>query len=192
MYMNQALMTTPIDIECEIRSFVTDGEYAELLGQLKRTAMYAGQDEQVTYYFTGNGDPDLRIQRNANGAKIWYKGGKMHEEARQEIEILCNGDGDFKRLEDLFLALGYRVSIKWFRTRHIFKIGSVTVTLDDTKGYGKIIEFEKICLEDEREDALTELKLKMNELGVAPTPKEEFDRRYADYKENWRSLTGEA
>ena len=185
-------MNTPIDIECEIRAFVTDGEYAALLDRLRTIAMYAGQDDQVTYYFEGNGDPDLRIQRNAHGAKIWYKGGKMHEDARREIEILCHGDGDFEKLESLFLALGYRVSIKWFRARHVFKLGAITVTLDDTKGYGKIIEFERICLEHDREAALIELKLKMNELGIAPTPKEEFDRRYAEYKADWRSLTGEA
>jgi len=185
-------MTTPIDIECEIRAFVTDGQYGELLDKLRSIAVYAGQDDQTTYYFEGNGDPDLRIQRNARGAKIWYKGGKMHDDARREIEILCHGDGDFGKLENLFLALGYRVSIKWFRARHIFKIGDVTVTLDDTKGYGKIIEFEKICREHEREAALAELELKMGELGVVPTPKEDFDRRYAEYKKDWRSLTGEA
>jgi predicted adenylyl cyclase CyaB len=185
-------MTHPIDIECEIRAFVTDGEYAGLLERLKAIAIDAGQDDQTTYYFEGNGDPDLRIQRNGHGAKIWYKGGKMHEDARREIEILCRGDGDFEKLEALFLALGYRISIKWFRARHVFKLDGITVTLDDTKGYGKIIEFERICQEHERDAVLTELKLKLNELGIVPTPKEEFDRRYAEYKANWRSLTGEA
>ena len=184
-------MPSPIVIECEIRAFVTDDAYAALLDELRRSATYAGQDDQVTYYFAGNGDPDLRIQRNAAGAKIWYKGGKMHEEARREIEIPCAGD-DFGKLEQLFLALGYSVSIKWFRTRHAFKIGDMTITLDDTKGYGKIVEFERLCLEREREAALTELRLKMSALGVAPTPKEEFDRRYADYKARWRELVGEA
>jgi len=116
----------------------------------------------------------------------------MHEDARREIEILCHGDGDFEKLESLFLALGYRVSIKWFRSRHVFKLDGITITLDDTKGYGKIIEFEKICLEHGRDEALTELKLRMGEFGIAPTPKEDFDRRYADYKTRWRALLGEA
>ena len=192
MYMNQALMTTPIDIECEIRSFVTDGEYDELLERLKRTATYAGKDEQVTYYFAGNGDPDLRIQRNASGGKIWYKGGKMHEEARREIEVPFGHDGSFERLGELFLALGYRVSIKWYRERHTFRLGDVTITLDDTRGYGKIVEFEILCREDGRQAALDGLKARMREFEIEPTPKEEFDRRYAEYKSNWRALLGEA
>lgn len=184
-------MVTPINIECEIRAFVTDGEYVALLDRLRTIATYAGQDDQVTYYFEGNGDPDLRIQRSSVGSKVWLKKGRMHEEARQEIELRCQGD-DFDTLEKLFLALGYTIAIKWFRKRRLYKLGGVTVTLDDTKGYGKIIELEKICLEDERNAALSELKTLMSELGIAPTPKEDFDLRYKYYKENWRLLTGEA
>ncbi|HJV32548.1 MAG TPA: CYTH domain-containing protein [Patescibacteria group bacterium] len=185
-------MTTPQDIECEIRAFVTDDQYGGLLERLRREAAHEGRDEQVTYYFEGNGDPDLRIQRNARGGKIWYKGGKMHEDARREIEIPFETEGAFGKFEELFLALGYRVSIKWFRARETFKLGGVTVTLDDTKGYGKIVEFERLCAEDGREAALAGLKEAMAGYGIAPTPKEEFDRRYAAYKADWRSLLGEA
>lgn len=184
-------MTTPINIECEIRAFLTDEQYDRLSDTLGRIAMTGGEDEQVTYYFAGNGDPDLRIQRNGNGSKVWLKKGAMHDEAREEIELPCRRD-DFDTLEKLFLALGYTVSIKWFRKRRLYKLGAVTVTLDDTKGYGRILELEKICLEGERDAALEELKGQMRELGIAPTPKEEFDLRYKDYKRNWRTLTGEA
>jgi predicted adenylyl cyclase CyaB len=182
-------MPNPINIECEIRAFVTDEQYDALSERLMRIAMSGGEDEQVTYYFTGNGDPDLRIQRNGTGAKIWMKKGAMHDEARHEIEVPCQGD-DFPALEELFLALGYVVSVKWFRKRRLFKLDGITVTLDDTKGYGKIIELEKICMEDERDTSLGQLKTQMHELGIAPTPKEEFDLRLKNYKENWRALTG--
>lgn len=184
-------MTTPINIECEIRAFLSDEQYDQLSDELGRTAVPAGEDEQVTYYFEGNGDPDLRIQRNGTGAKIWMKKGRMHDEARQEIELPCRGE-DFGTLQELFLALGYTISIKWFRKRRLFKLGEIAVTLDDTKGYGKIIELEKMCSEAGREPALDELKARMREFGIEPTPKEEFDRRYKDYKRNWRALTGEA
>jgi len=192
MYLNIAPMNTPIDIECEIRAFLTDEEHASLLEKLRGTGISADEDEQVTYYFEGNGDPDLRIQRNSLGAKIWYKDGKMHEDSRREIEIACGGGDAFGRLEQLFVALGYRVSIKWLRKRRTFKLDDITVTLDDTKGYGKIVEFERVCREDEREKAVLDLKLKMRELGISPTPKDVFARRYEDYKKNWRNLLGEA
>lgn len=185
-------MNDTLDIECEIRAFVTDEQYDSLLRRLGNEAAHEGRDEQVTYYFEGNGNPDLRIQRNARGGKIWYKGGKMHEDARKEIEIPFVADDAFGKLEELFLALGYRVSIKWFRARETFKLGDVTVTLDDTKGYGKIVEFERLCAESGREAALEALRSAMEGYGIVPTPKEEFDRRYAEYKANWRSLLGEA
>jgi predicted adenylyl cyclase CyaB len=185
-------MSTPATIECELRAFVTDGQYESLLRRLRTDAVHDGRDEQVTYYFEGNGDPDLRIQRNARGGKIWYKGGKMHEEARKEIEIPFEDEAAFGKFEELFLALGYHVSIKWFRVRETFRLGDVTVTLDDTKGYGKIVEFERLCAEDGREAALDGLREAMAGYGIAPTPKEDFDRRYAEYKADWRSRLGEA
>lgn len=183
-------MEAPI-IECELRTFVDDGVFASLRERFARGGSASGEDEQVTYYFEGNGDPDIRIQRNSRGAKIWYKGGKMHEEARREIEIPCRGE-DFERLEELFVALGYRVSIKWFRTRMTYALGEVTATLDDTRGYGKIVEFEIACPEEGREAALGKLRDLMASYGLEPSPKEEFDRRYAAYKSEWRKLLGEA
>ncbi len=178
-------------IECELRAFVDDGTFASLRERFGKDGVASNPDEQVTYYFESNGDPDIRIQRNGRGAKIWYKGGKMHEEARREIEIPCRGE-DFGRLEELFVALGYRVSIKWFRTRMTYAIGEVTATLDDTRGYGKIVEFEIACPEEGRGEALAALRSTMAAYGIEASPKEEFDRRYAAYKSDWRRLLGEA
>jgi predicted adenylyl cyclase CyaB len=177
-----------IQIECEIRAFVTDEQYVQLSETLDRIADFGGADEQVTYYFEGHGNPDLRIQRNAAGSKIWLKQGRMHEEARREIELICQSD-DFDTLEQLFLALGYRVSIKWFRQRRTYTLDDITITLDDTRGYGKIIELEKLCRESDRAASLVQLKALMSELGIDTTPKEEFDKRYLDYKEHWREST---
>jgi predicted adenylyl cyclase CyaB len=177
-----------IQIECEIRAFVTEEQYEQLSETLGRIAEFGGEDEQVTYYLEGNGNPDLRIQRNAAGSKVWLKKGRMHDEARGEIELHCQSD-DFETLEQLFLALGYGVSIKWFRKRRLYALDGITVTLDDTKGYGKIIELERLCGENERAAALVQLKSLMSELGVDTTPKEEFDRRYRIYKEHWQQMT---
>lgn len=178
------------DIECEVRTFLTEEEYAALFEKLKRVAMYGGEDEQVTYYFTGNGDPDLRIQRSRLHSKIWLKKGALHDEAREEIELECRRE-DFGTLQRLLEALGYAVSIKWFRTRRLFKLDGVSVMLDDTKGYGRVLELEKVCLPDQRDATLKALKAAMKELGFEPSPREEFERRYAYYKEHWRELVGD-
>jgi predicted adenylyl cyclase CyaB len=177
------------NIECEIRSFITKEQFEKLLSFFNDKAENLGNDKQITYYFSrkGSEDCDLRIQQNTNYSKIWMKKGKIHDEAREEIEIRFARD-DFEKLEKLFLALGYEVEIKWFRARRNFKWDDIDVCLDYTRGYGHIIELEKMCLESEKEKVSEYLKMKMKEIGVALTPREEFDSKYTYYKENWKKL----
>jgi predicted adenylyl cyclase CyaB len=181
------------NIECEIRSFITKRQYEELLSFFDENAESLGKDEQVTYYFSG--DADLRIQQNKEYSKIWLKKGKIHDEAREEIEIKCARE-DCAKLEQLFLALGYEVETKWLRTRNSFQWDDINVCLDYTRGYGYIIELEKVSeaklpsgsLASEREKVLEHLKAKLAELKVPLTLREEFDKKYLDYKKNWRGL----
>ena len=173
------------NIECEIRSFISERKYQELVEWFQKESKFLGRDEQVTYYFTG--DADLRIQQNSKFSKIWLKKGKIHNEHREEIEIKFARE-DFDKLEKLFLVLGYEIEVKWFRQRHSFEWNDIDVCLDYTRGYGYIIELEKICRENEKEKVLEYLKSKLVELGIPLTPREEFDKKYSDYKENWRGL----
>jgi len=176
------------NIECEIRSFVDENLYKSLIERFKKEAEFLGEDEQITYYF--DSEADLRIQKNNNFSKIWLKKGKIHDEDREEIEIRGARE-DFEKMERLFLALNYQVQIKWFRKRNAFKWGDIDVALDYTRGYGYIIELEKMADENEKEKTVEYLKEKMNGLGVVLTPKEEFDKKYQYYKENWKQLVGE-
>ncbi|MFZ5364980.1 MAG: CYTH domain-containing protein [Patescibacteria group bacterium] len=114
--------------------------------------------------------------------------GKIHDDFREEIEIKFDKD-DFEKLEQLFLSLGFDVQIKWFRKRFEFEWEGVTVCLDDTKGYGLIIELEKMASKDDQEKIHEDLKRKLASLNVALTPKEEFDKKFEEYKKNWPSLS---
>ncbi len=174
-------------IEVEVRSFLTEEKYFELIKLLKKEGEFLGEDYQETYYF--NTKEDLRIQKNNFFSKIWMKKGKMHDEGREEIEIRFARE-DFEKLEKLFLALGFSVSVKWLRKRHSFRWQGIDVAVDCTKGYGYIVELEKICAESEKEKTLETLKEKMKALGVQPTPKEEFEKKFRYYAENWEKLTG--
>ena len=60
--------------------------------------------------------------------------------------------------------------------------------LDYTRGYGYIIELEKMCTSEEQEREYEVLLQKLNDLGVVLTPKEEFDVKFKYYKENWKRL----
>ena len=173
------------NIECEVRCLISEDEYETLLGQFKDVAVFEGADEQVTYYFDSK--EDLRIQKNEHFAKVWLKKGALHDDHREEIEIKVPKD-DFEKLEQLFLALGFNIAIKWFRTRNSFKWGDIDVALDHTKGYGHILELEKLTNEEEKESTVHYLKSRLTQLGLEQTPKETFDQKYQYYKDHWQEI----
>jgi predicted adenylyl cyclase CyaB len=173
------------NIEVEIRSFISREKYEELLEFFKKKATFTKEDFQETHYF--DCEQDLRIQKNNSGSKIWLKKGKIHDDAREEIEIFTENES-FDNLGKLFNCLGHKVEIKWLRKRNQFDWNGIKVCIDYTKGYGYILELEKMSNEEKKEEVLKELKKKMNELNIPLTSKEEFDERYNYYKENWRRL----
>lgn len=173
-------------IEAEIRSFITKEQFAQLVSLFQEQGTFVSTDEQETYYFQS--EHDLRIQKNNFFAKIILKQGKVHDEAREELEIKVERE-QFAALESLFTALGYPVKIKWFRTRHTFDWGDIKVMLDYTRGYGYIIELEKMCEEQDQSAAVTMLKTKLTELGVTLTERSVFEEKFKDYEQNWRQLT---
>lgn len=172
-------------IEVEIRSFISPEKYQELLAFFHQTAEFVNEDEQETHYF--DTPEDIRIQKNNFFSKIWWKKGKIHDDQREEIEVKCLTE-DFQKLEKLFQSLGISTTIKWFRTRHTFLWKGTSVMLDYTRGYGYILELEKMSSAEEKETALQELQEKLAQLGLPVTPKEEFNQKYQYYKEHWKEL----
>jgi len=172
-------------VECEVRSFLTDEQYQMLREFFHREATFLGEDEQVTYYF--DAEQDLRIQQNTQYAKIWLKKGVLHDASREELEVRVPREA-FETLHQILLALGYEVAIQWFRKRLSFRWNDIEVSLDDTEGYGRILELEKRTAPEDAEATTAYLKSTLEQLGIPLTPKAEFDQRYAYYKEHWREL----
>jgi len=174
-----------MNIEVEVRSFITEDKYKELIDFFIKEGKFVSEDYQETFYF--DCDEDLRIQRNNTYSKVWLKKGKFHDDHREEIEVKFPCE-NFELLEKLFLSLGYNVEIKWFRNRHTFTWEGISVMVDYTKGYGYILELEKMSTEAEKDAVLAELKAKMDSLGISISSKEEFENKFRNYKENWQSL----
>ena len=174
-----------MNIEVEIKSLISKEKHEELLEFFKKEGEFINEDYQETYYFDTK--EDLRIQRNNFFSKIVLKKGKVHDEQREETEIRFDRD-DFEKLEKLFSDVGINVEIKWFRKRHEFKWQDIDVTVDYTKSYGYIIELEKMSTEKDKGKILELLKEKLKTLNIPLTPREEFDKKYNHYKENWRNL----
>jgi len=173
------------NIEVEVRSFISEEKYQELLDFFAKEGELVNEDYQETFYF--DCEEDLRIQRNDFFSKIWMKKGKLHDDHREEIEIKFERE-KFEDLKKLFLGLGFNVEIKWFRKRHTFSWQGVSVMVDYTKGYGHIIEIEKMSTEEEKQQTLDLLKEKFASLNIPLSPKEEFSKKYEYYKSNWQDL----
>ena len=173
------------NIEVEVRSFISKEKFDELLEFFKINSDFIKEDSQETYYFDSK--EDLRIQRNNSFSKIWFKKGKLHDDSREETEIKFDRE-DFEKLEKLFLSSGFNIQVKWFRKRNEFNWDGIKVCLDYTKGYGYIIELEKLSSEENKDEHLELLKKKLKELNIEITPKEEFDKKFEYYRENWKNL----
>jgi len=173
------------NIEIEIRSFISEKQYKQLLSYFKSNSKLITDDIQETLYY--DCPQDLRIQKNKYFSKIWLKKGNIHDDSREEIEIHTDID-DFDELKKLFETLGYGIDIKWLRERKEFKWNDINVCLDYSKGYGYIIELEVMGREEEREEVLKMLRGKLKELGIEETSKEEFNKEYENYKKNWKKL----
>jgi predicted adenylyl cyclase CyaB len=173
------------NIEVEIRSFISKEEYDNLLKFFTKSSTPTKQDSQETYYF--NAKEDLRIQKNNDFAKIWLKKGKIHDDCRKELEVKFKKE-DFEKIEEILTSVGFDIEIKWLRKRYEFDWDKIKVCLDYTKGYGYIIELEKISSEEEKETALEELKQKLEKLDIKLTPKNIFNEKFENYKNNWRTL----
>jgi len=175
-----------MNIEVEIRSFISEEKYEELMRYFHRNARFIKKDYQETYYFDTT--EDLRIQKNDYHSKIWMKKGQLHDHHREEIEIPFEKE-KFEDLEKIFTSLGHNIEIKWFRKRYKFDWNGITVCLDNTKGYGYIIELEKMSNNNEKERVYEHLKKELEKLGVKITPREIFEEKFNNYKNNWKELT---
>lgn len=173
------------NIEVEIQTFITKEKYEELLKFFNENSKFLKEDSQETFYFDENSN--LRIQKNNNCAKFWHKSGNVHDEFMEEIEINTKRD-DFENMERFLNKIGHNVKIKWIRKRNEFDWNGIKVCIDYTKGYGYILELEKMSNEENKEIVLIELRKKFNELNIPLTSKQEFIERYNYYKENWRRL----
>ena len=173
-------------IEVEVRSFIDKKKYEELMDFFNKNGVGTGSDTQETYYYDGK--HDLRIQKNSICSKVWLKKGEMHDECREEIEIKSDTK-DFENLEKLYKTLGYKVKIKWFRDRNEFEWKGTKISLDYTRGYGYIIELERISDLKDKEKELEVIKKQIAELKIKITPKQEFADRFAKYELNWKKLT---
>lgn len=173
------------NVEIEVRSFISPLQYKNLERKLNKIAKFLKEIKEETVYL---GEESLRIRRDDNCSYLILKSGKIHDNFRDEIKIRFERS-DFERLKNLFENLGFNTEMIWFRKRKEYDWGGIKVFLDNTKGYGMIIELEKFGDKRNKKKVYNFLKTKLLTLGIKEiTPKEEFDRKFNYYKKNWKKI----
>ncbi len=164
-------------IEVEVRALLDDSKYEELRKRLDAEAEFLGEELQETHYL--HSDSDVRVQKGSRG-KIWSKKGAMHSEAREEVEVFFDTE-HFGSVLAILHKAGHPTKVVWRRMRRDYNWLGTKVCLDDTEGYGRILELESLVAKGEEEKALKDLNQKIRELGVEVTPKSVFDAKYQEY-----------
>jgi predicted adenylyl cyclase CyaB len=174
------------NIEIEARSFITASQYKNLEAKLNKIAKFLGGINEETVYC---GEERMRIRRDDDYSWLILKSGKIHDDFRNEIKIQFKRS-DFEKLKEMFKKLGFNIDVVWFRKRKVYNWRGTKVFLDDTKGYGKIIELEKIGRFGKEEviHIHRELENKLKSLGIKITPKKVFEEKFKYYKNNWRKI----
>jgi predicted adenylyl cyclase CyaB len=172
------------NIEIEVRSFISPKKYKDLERKLNKIAKFLKEAKEETVYC---GKENIRIRRDQNFSYLILKSGRIHDDSRKEIEITFKR-ADFGKLKEVFEQLGFNINVIWFRKRKIYDFKGIKVFLDDTKGYGKIIELERTEKVQNKEKIHRELKEKLKFLGVKTTPKRIFEQKFKYYKNNWKKI----
>jgi predicted adenylyl cyclase CyaB len=172
-------------VEVEIRTFISPSQYQSLMKKLRKIAKFKDEINEETIYC---GSENLRIRKNDEASYLILKSGRIHQNFRGEIEIKFKRE-DFEKMKEILERIGFPVIAIWKRKRLAFDWNGTKVFLDDTKGYGKIIELEKITNEKNKEKAFSDLKSKLLNLGIKKiTPKNFFDKKFKNYLKNWKKL----
>ncbi len=117
-------------LEVELRALLSDHDFERIRTQLGT----AQPIRQITYYL--DSPVDTRIQLSSHGGKVWQKLGKIHEDAREEVEVPLSSE-NAKRMLHLFQNMGFAIKVAWFRERRSYVRDGITIALDNTVGYGK-------------------------------------------------------
>lgn len=173
------------NIEVEISTFVTPAEWQRLRKFFRKHAKFLGAHRDQTTYFNKGGR--LRIRVEPKIAYLVFKSGDVHNPHREELEIVFSKRAVIS-LERLLKGIGFPVVLRWSRRREKYLWGSITVTLDDSKGYGKIFELEKMVRPGDKGGVYQELLNKFRSLDIKPLSHKEMDRRYRYYLKNWKRL----
>ncbi len=173
------------NIEVEARCLITEKKYNQLIKYFDKNAKLLEKFHDETAYIDGK--ESMRLRRDEKNSYIILKSGKIHDEFREEIEIKANRN-DFKNLEKLFSAINHPVSVYWDRKRRVYLWRGFKSFLDKSRGYGCMLELEKICNKNNQEVSYNKMLQALKTIDLEPTDKQKLNKKFNNYLRNWKKL----
>jgi predicted adenylyl cyclase CyaB len=176
--------------EVEVRSLLKPAGYKKLYKYLKKNAKVVREEQTETVVFCAH-KGDLRIVKSNDQVKLVYKVGNIFQEIRPEMEVFASIT-DANELEEIFSALDFKIACRYKKKRVYFRWQGTTISLDNVKGLGLIIEMEKLV--DERLIKKSEIELRerlgklLHKFELDATPVPELNKLFKNYLDNWKKL----
>ncbi len=176
--------------EVEVSSLLKPADYKEIYKYLKKNSKLIKKEQSETVVFE-TPEGDLRLVKNEEQVKLICKVGNVFHEVRPEMEVIADIK-DMNELEQIFTALGFKVACKYKKKRVHFRWLGTTISLDNVKGLGLIIEMEKLVdgrlIKKAEEDIREKLSKLLSKFDITVTPINELNIKYEDYLHNWTKL----
>jgi predicted adenylyl cyclase CyaB len=176
------------NIEVEVRSLLNKKQYDSLKHRMNKEAKMLDSFCDETIYFTSDGN--IRLRRDDKFTYIIVKGDKLHDYYREERQWKFDRN-QFNKLKEIIESFGHIPVVGWRRKRIIYKWKGEKLFLDDTEGYYKIVEIERVTYKKDKNQALKELKNKLKILGLKPASKAKINKKFQEYKSRWQKISRE-
>lgn len=195
--MNQVAERDPglklISEQRQLNHYFNGGELSKLVKTLQR---YLSQEQIIAINNISTSATHINVRtRQKNDTVLLIVKGSLdntsaahsHQRMDFEAEIRLTID----ELDDLVLSSGWRLEAKWQAKRKIYKALGLTIDLMFSPGYGYVVEFEKVVLnESDRTAAHDQVMAVMESLGIQELANDRLERMFAYYNDHWPEYYG--
>lgn len=156
-------------LEVEVKSRIDLSHAREVLKGLD--AKFLETEEHFDIYYNAphcdfaETDEALRIRSVNDRQVLTYKGKKLDDttKSREEIQTPVEAEAMIQILE----RLGFKETARVQKVRDVFKIGDITLCLDEVDSLGQFIEFE-IISDADMEESKKRIFAMMEKFGLQP------------------------
>lgn len=195
--MNQVAERDPglklISEQRQLNHYFNGGELSKLVKTVQR---YLSQEQIIAINNISTSATHINVRtRQKNDTVLLIVKGSLdntsaaHSHQRMEFEAEIGLTID--ELDDLVLSSGWRLEAKWQAKRKIYKALGLTIDLMFSPGYGYVVEFEKVVLnESDRTAAHDQVMAVMESLGIQELANDRLERMFAYYNDHWPEYYG--